>query len=202
MDELARQPKHGPHYGQLLHILNEMQNHQASWPFQKPVSQDEVPDYYNVITEPMDLETMEKRLEEDAYGSPEDFVRDAKLIFTNCRRYNNESTSYWKNANKLEKFMNSKLKEIPEWSVRDPHTNRIDSKMGISVPSFFFFLLFFFLHNLPSLFLPPSTLPHFHTSDGVWWRWRWSLHVIRHSDWEQKERKKLRAIRGELWLTK
>lgn len=117
MDELARQPKHGPHYGQLLHILNEMQNHQSSWPFQRPVSQDEVPDYYNVITEPMDLETMEKRLEQDHYGSPEDFVRDAKLIFTNCRRYNNESTSYWKNANKLEKFMNQKLKEIPEWSV-------------------------------------------------------------------------------------
>lgn len=117
MDELARQPKHGPHYAQLLHLLNEMQNHQSAWPFQKPVSQDEVPDYYNVITEPMDLETMEKRLEEDAYSSPEEFIRDAKLIFNNCRRYNNESTSYWKNANKLEKFMNQKLKEIPEWSV-------------------------------------------------------------------------------------
>jgi len=158
MDELARQPKHGPHYGQLLHILNEMQNHQASWPFQKPVSQDEVPDYYNVITEPMDLETMEKRLEEDAYGSPEDFVRDAKLIFTNCRRYNNESTSYWKNANKLEKFMNSKLKEIPEWSVRDPRTNRIDSKMGISV---LFSSLFFFCTTFPPSSCP---LPHSHTS--------------------------------------
>lgn len=117
MDELARQPKHGPHYAQLLHLLNEMQNHQSAWPFQKPVNAEEVPDYYNVITEPMDLETMEKRLEEDAYSSPEDFVKDAKLVFNNCRRYNNDTTSYWKNANKLEKFMNSKLREIPEWSV-------------------------------------------------------------------------------------
>ncbi|KAA8894164.1 Bromodomain-containing protein [Sphaerosporella brunnea] len=116
MDELARQPKHGPHYAQLLHLLNEMQNHQSAWPFQKPVNAEEVPDYYNVITEPMDLETMEKRLEEDAYATPEDFVKDAKLVFNNCRRYNNETTSYWKNANKLEKFMFSKLREIPEWS--------------------------------------------------------------------------------------
>jgi len=116
MDELARQPKHGPHYAQLLHLLNEMQNHQSAWPFQKPVNPEEVPDYYNVITEAMDLETMEKRLDEDAYGTPEEFIRDAKLIFNNCRRYNNETTSYWKNANKLEKFMNSKLREIPEWS--------------------------------------------------------------------------------------
>lgn len=117
MDELARQPKHGPFYAQLLHLLNEMQNHQAAWPFQKPVNADEVPDYYNVITEPMDLETMEKRLDEDAYATPDDFVKDARLIFNNCRRYNNDTTSYWKNANKLEKFMNSKLREIPEWSV-------------------------------------------------------------------------------------
>jgi histone acetyltransferase len=117
MDELARQPKHGPHYAQLLHLLNEMQNHQSAWPFQKPVNAEEVPDYYNVITEPMDLETMEKRLEEDAYATPEDFVKDARLIFNNCRRYNNETTSYWKNANKLEKFMSQKLREIPEWSV-------------------------------------------------------------------------------------
>lgn len=118
MDELARQPKHGPHYAQLLHLLNEMQNHQSAWPFQKPVNPEEVPDYYNVITEPMDLETMEKRLEEDAYSTPEEFIRDAKLVFNNCRRYNNETTSYWKNANKLEKFMKAKLAEIPEWSVR------------------------------------------------------------------------------------
>lgn len=117
MDELARQPKHGPHYAQLLHLLNDLQNHQSAWPFQKPVNAEEVPDYYNVITEPMDLETMEKRLEEDAYSTPDDFVKDARLIFNNCRRYNNDTTSYWKNANKLEKFMNSKLREIPEWSV-------------------------------------------------------------------------------------
>lgn len=117
MDALARQPKHGPHYAQLLHLLNEMQNHQSAWPFQKPVNAEEVPDYYNVITEPMDLETMEKRLEEDAYATPDDFVKDAKLVFNNCKRYNNDTTSYWKNANKLEKFMNSKLREIPEWSV-------------------------------------------------------------------------------------
>ncbi|KAF8534819.1 Bromodomain-containing protein [Trichophaea hybrida] len=119
MDELARQPKHGPHYAQLLHLLNEMQNHQSAWPFQKPVNAEEVPDYYNVITEPMDLETMEKRLEEDAYATPDDFVKDAKLVFNNCRRYNNDTTSYWKNANKLEKFMNSRLREIPEWSVSE-----------------------------------------------------------------------------------
>ncbi|KAH0837453.1 Histone acetyltransferase GCN5 [Fonsecaea pedrosoi] len=117
MDELSRQPRHGPNYNQLLHLLNDMQNHTAAWPFAQPVNKDEVPDYYEVIKEPMDLSTMEERLQNDLYPRPEDFIKDAKLIFDNCRRYNNETTPYAKSANKLEKFMWQQIKNIPEWSA-------------------------------------------------------------------------------------
>jgi histone acetyltransferase len=120
MDELARQPRHGPNYNQLLHLLNDMQNHQSSWPFLQPVSRDDVADYYEVIKEPMDLSTMEAKLEADNYGTPDDFVRDAKLIFDNCRKYNNETTPYAKSANKLEKFMWAQIRAIPEWSHMEP----------------------------------------------------------------------------------
>lgn len=116
MDELARQPRHGPNYNQLLHLLNDMQNHQSAWPFLMPVNKDDVHDYYDVIKEPMDLSTMEQKLEMDQYTTPEDFTKDAALIFKNCRQYNSEGTPYTKSANKLEKFMWSKIKEIPEWS--------------------------------------------------------------------------------------
>ncbi|KAL2165546.1 hypothetical protein VTH06DRAFT_848 [Thermothelomyces fergusii] len=116
MDELARQPRHGPNYNQLLHLLNDLQNHPSSWPFLVPVNKDEVLDYYDVIKEPMDLSTMESKLEADQYNTPEDFIRDAKLIFDNCRKYNNESTPYAKSANKLEKFMWQQIRAIPEWS--------------------------------------------------------------------------------------
>jgi histone acetyltransferase len=119
MDELARAPKHGPNYNQLLHLLNDMQNHNNAWPFQQPVNRDEVPDYYEVIKEPMDLATMEEKHEKDLYPTPEDFIRDARLIFVNCRRYNSETTQYAKAANRLEKFMWQKIKEVPEWSHLD-----------------------------------------------------------------------------------
>ena len=118
MDELARAPKHGPNYNALLHLLNDMQNHTNAWPFQQPVNKDEVQDYYEVIKEPMDLATMEEKHEKDMYPTPEDFIRDAKLIFDNCRKYNNETTPYAKSATRLEKFMWQKIKEVPEWSVR------------------------------------------------------------------------------------
>ena len=117
MDELARQPRHGPNYNQLLHLLNDMQNHASSWPFIQPVDKDEVADYYEVIKEPMDLGTMEQKHEKDQYPGPEEFIRDAKLIFDNCRQYNNETTAYAKHANKLEKFMWTQIKAIPEWAV-------------------------------------------------------------------------------------
>ena len=117
MDELARQPRHGPNYNALLHLLSDMQNHTAAWAFLVPVNKDEVADYYDVIKEPMDLSRMEEKHEADQYPTPEDFVKDAMLIFDNCRKYNNENTSYAKSANKLEKFMFSKIKDYPEWSV-------------------------------------------------------------------------------------
>ena len=116
MDELSRQPRHGPNYNQLLHLLNDMQNHTSAWPFAQPVNRDEVPDYYEVIKEPMDLSTMEERLSNDLYPTPVEFIRDAKLIFANCRQYNNETTPYAKSANKLEKYMLQQIKAIPEWS--------------------------------------------------------------------------------------
>jgi histone acetyltransferase len=120
MDELARQPRHGPNYNQLLHLLNDLQNHNSAWPFLVPVNRDDVADYYDVIKEPMDLSTMESKLEADQYLTPEDFIKDAKLVFDNCRKYNNESTPYAKSANKLEKYMWQQIKAIPEWSHLEP----------------------------------------------------------------------------------
>ncbi|CDK29518.1 unnamed protein product [Kuraishia capsulata CBS 1993] len=116
MDELAQKPKRGPHHAVMANILTELQNHPSSWPFTQPVNKDEVSDYYKVIKEPMDLSTMETKLENDRYQTFEDFVYDCRLIFNNCRSYNNESTTYYKNATKLEKFMTSKIKELPEYA--------------------------------------------------------------------------------------
>ncbi|KAK3898890.1 histone acetyltransferase gcn5 [Staphylotrichum tortipilum] len=115
MDELARVPRRGPHFNELRRFLYQIQNHKQAWPFLNPVNKDEVPDYYNVITSPMDLSTVEERLEHDSYAAPKDLVADLKLIFSNCRQYNDATTVYTKCAVKLEKYMWTLIKEIPEW---------------------------------------------------------------------------------------
>ncbi|KAJ5551690.1 Histone acetyltransferase GCN5 [Penicillium sp. DV-2018c] len=115
MDELSRVPRRGPHYNELRRFVNHIQNHKHAWPFVSPVNKDEVPDYYNVITSPMDLSTIEERLDGDFYAAPKDLVGDLKLIFSNCRQYNDATTVYAKCATQLEKYMWKLIKEIPEW---------------------------------------------------------------------------------------
>lgn len=116
MDKLAQKPKRGPHYNFMVTLLSELTNHPSAWPFSTPVNKEEVGDYYDVIKEPMDLSTMELKLENDKYDSFDQFLYDARLIFNNCRSYNADSTTYFKNATKLEKFMNNKIKDSTEYS--------------------------------------------------------------------------------------
>jgi len=115
MDALAREPRRGRHFNICRLFLYQIQNHKQAWPFLKPVDKDEVPDYYKTITSPMDLSAMEERLENGFYTTPNLFIDDLKLIFSNCLLYNDPTTIYAKCAAKLEKYMWSLVKEIPEW---------------------------------------------------------------------------------------
>lgn len=122
MDALARQPRHNPSHSLLMHLLSALQNSTNAWPFLQPVNKDEVLDYYDVIKQPMDLSTMETKLEQDAYETPEDFIKDSLLICINCRKYNGEQTPYHKAATKLERELWKKVKEVPEWSYIEPES--------------------------------------------------------------------------------
>lgn len=98
-------------YDMMKSLLNELQTHPAAWPFLKPVNKKEVPQYYEMIQYPMDLETMERKLEaENKYIGLPNFISDFKLIISNCMLFNDPNTSYCKNARNLEKFFEERLK--------------------------------------------------------------------------------------------
>jgi len=48
-------------------VVAKIKAHPSSWPFLKPVDRREVPDYYEVIKDPIDLETVAKRVEAGNY---------------------------------------------------------------------------------------------------------------------------------------
>ncbi|CAJ1902934.1 unnamed protein product [Sphenostylis stenocarpa] len=80
-------------------FLDSMHDHADAWPFKDPVDARDVPDYYDIIKDPMDLKTMSKRVESELYYVTfEMFVADVRRMFANARTYNSPETIYYKCA--------------------------------------------------------------------------------------------------------
>ncbi|CAA3032808.1 histone acetyltransferase GCN5 isoform X1 [Olea europaea subsp. europaea] len=74
-----------------------MHDHPDAWPFKEPVDARDVPDYYDIIKDPMDLKTLSKRVESEQYYVTLDmFVADVRRMFANARTYNSPDTIYYK----------------------------------------------------------------------------------------------------------
>lgn len=71
------------------------------------------PDYYDVIQNPIDMVTIENNIRQDKYNTLEELIADFRLMFSNCRQYNEEGSPIFEDANILEKALNEKLKEFP-----------------------------------------------------------------------------------------
>ncbi|XP_010679149.2 histone acetyltransferase GCN5 isoform X1 [Beta vulgaris subsp. vulgaris] len=90
-------------------LLKSMQDHPDAWPFKEPVDARDVPDYYDIIKNPIDLKTMSKRVESEMYYVTfEMFVADSRRMFENARTYNSPETIYYKCATRLEAHFTSK----------------------------------------------------------------------------------------------
>jgi histone acetyltransferase len=91
-------------------LLKTMNEHPDAWPFKEPVDAREVPDYYDIIKDPMDMKTMSKRVESELYYVTfEMFVADVKRMFHNARTYNAPETIYYKCATRLENHFSNKV---------------------------------------------------------------------------------------------
>jgi histone acetyltransferase len=98
--------------GQLLWIVDKLKIHSKAWPFLKPVNADEAPHYYEIITSPMDLRTLETNVREGKYRDMEEFVRAVRLIFSNCLAYNRDGESvYSRSARELEGYFDRLMEE-------------------------------------------------------------------------------------------
>ncbi|KAI3884899.1 hypothetical protein MKW92_003694 [Papaver armeniacum] len=71
-------------------ILRKLMTHPGSWIFNTPVDPIElnIPDYFSIITEPMDLGTVKHKLQAKRYLDGSVFASDVRLTFSNAMRYN------------------------------------------------------------------------------------------------------------------
>ncbi|TFK50878.1 hypothetical protein OE88DRAFT_1660007 [Heliocybe sulcata] len=81
-----------PFYDALEDLLHDLRmvtvDNRDAEPFLKPVSRAEAPDYNDVIPNPMDLQTMLKKVKQKSYKSKKEFKDDLDLIWSNCLTYN------------------------------------------------------------------------------------------------------------------
>lgn len=91
---------------ELMSLLNKVSDQQFSWCFRDPVNTEEVQDYLEVISEPMDLRTIEKRIRKgDWYKNKHMLYSDMMKMANNCKLYNGEGSPYYDNAVCLEKHL-------------------------------------------------------------------------------------------------
>ncbi|CAH9079462.1 unnamed protein product [Cuscuta europaea] len=93
-------------------ILEGLMTHKLGWAFLKPVDPVafNIPDYFDIITNPMDLGTVKSKLRNNLYSSIEEFAADIRLIFANCMRYNPPMNEFHDMAKELNCFFNKKWK--------------------------------------------------------------------------------------------
>jgi bromodomain-containing factor 1 len=76
----------------LKELLSSSRCKDFNWPFLEPVDDEalNIPDYYKLITNPMDLSTMQKKMTARQYASIDEFYTDVMLICENCFKFNPE----------------------------------------------------------------------------------------------------------------
>lgn len=70
------------------------------------------PDYFDIISEPIDMKTINDKIMTNSYRSEEEMLSDCKLMFSNCRLYNEEGSSIYEDANILERVLMNKAKDM------------------------------------------------------------------------------------------
>ncbi|KAI8969102.1 Bromodomain-containing protein [Mycotypha africana] len=70
--------------------LKKPRHQHYNWPFREPVNTEitQATDYYDVIKNPMDMSTYEKKLYDNQYTHQDELIADIRLMFQNCYAYN------------------------------------------------------------------------------------------------------------------
>jgi len=71
-------------------LVKNLTENDLSVSFRAPVDRISVPDYYDVIKNPMDLCTIQRKLDSKQYANPSQLRDDMLLLFANCKQYNTE----------------------------------------------------------------------------------------------------------------
>lgn len=96
-------------------IYPAVHKHKFAWPFHTPVDpvKLQLPDYFDVIKQPMDLSLIKKKIETMQYKSAKEIIADFDLMFNNCYTYNRPTEDVTIMAKRVQEFLHNKVKSMP-----------------------------------------------------------------------------------------
>ncbi|XP_042483859.1 transcription factor GTE9-like [Macadamia integrifolia] len=100
-------------------ILKKLMTHPSGWVFSQPVDPValNIPDYFSIISKPMDLGTIKSKLQKKFYLSTQEFAADVRLTFSNAMLYNPPSNDVHLMAKELNSTFNLRWKSLEaKWS--------------------------------------------------------------------------------------
>lgn len=100
-------------------ILKDLLRHPSGWVFSKPVDPValKIPDYFDIISDPMDLGTIKSKLENNEYSCAEEFASDVNLTFANAMRYNPPTNEVNHMARNLDRMFRTRWKlVVDKWN--------------------------------------------------------------------------------------
>ena len=108
-----------------MHLLDSLSKEETSWPFLEPVSLKDVPDYLDLVKDPIDISTIRKSVDLGTkYISMDIFIADVMRIFKNARIYNGQESVYYKHAQKLLTAFNQLLNENILYDIQNVGQNQ------------------------------------------------------------------------------
>ncbi|KAJ2163035.1 hypothetical protein GGF46_000221 [Coemansia sp. RSA 552] len=124
----------------LLRLVKRIRKRDSYGFFLEPVDTSAVPDYLNVIKRPMDLGTMQSKVDAEQYQSIDEFRDDVLLVCNNARKYNGAASIYTKSADRVQEYAlvaiereTVKLKRVGKASLPvRPGGNDSDAASGMS----------------------------------------------------------------------
>ncbi|KAJ9554628.1 hypothetical protein OSB04_018673 [Centaurea solstitialis] len=88
----------------LVFILDRLQKKDTHGVFSEPVDPNELPDYHEIIEQPMDFGTVRSKLDKGLYPNLEELEADVYLICSNAMQYNPSDTVFFRQARSIQEL--------------------------------------------------------------------------------------------------
>ena len=76
---------------------------------------EEYPEYYKIISTPIDLKMIEEQINLSHYSSEDQLMQDFELLFKNARQFNEEGSEIYNDSIILEKALKKKQRSLNQF---------------------------------------------------------------------------------------